>query len=120
MTTTLAAHKYGAKRTEYNGESYPSKLEADYARHLDMLQVGGVVKWWERGKPLALIPREGRYAPVTYTPDFWVWEHTGEQYWVETKGVETPVFRLKMRLFRHVFPDARLKIVYKDGERWLP
>lgn len=41
-------NKYGAKKTEYNGNKYDSKAEAEYAINLDWLLQDGQVKSWER------------------------------------------------------------------------
>jgi hypothetical protein len=49
-----------------------------------------------------------------YIADFAIADANGEIVrWVEAKGFVTPVWRLKLRLLRHEFPDiaARLTIV---------
>lgn len=112
-------HKYGARKTTYNGQVYDSQAEADYAAALDRMKAAGAIADWCRGSVLVLVPGK-RSERVTYIPDFWVLENDGEGHYVDVKGVETPVFKLKMKLLRHAMPTARLLIVGKKGERWLP
>lgn len=68
--------KHGAIRTEYNGRMFRSKLEADYARAFDALQVSYNYE------------KSGRYfGDVFYLPDFWL-PHSRQI--VEVKGVFEP------------------------------
>lgn len=86
--------KYGAVRTEYNGRTYASKLEASFARRLDELKAAGVVLGW--------VPQM-RYdlgAGIAYAADFLVMYAEGENRVIDAKGYETPEFRLKRKLFR--------------------
>lgn len=58
--------KYRNKPTVYNGRRYSSKLEADYARQLDLEWQAGTVLWYTTQVPFVL---EGG---VTYRADFLV------------------------------------------------
>lgn len=113
-------HKYGARKTVYRDGLYDSAAEAAYAQHLDLLKAAGAIADWGRGAPIELIPGN-RKQRVVYVPDFWVRERSDEApFLVDVKGVETVVWRLKMRLLRHFRPDLRLKVVGTGGkERWL-
>jgi hypothetical protein len=113
-------HKYAARRTVYNGQTYPSKAEAEYARHLDLLQAGGVIERWTRATGVSLLECEWPGWGLRYTADFWVFGHqTHGDYWVEVKGPETEAFRMRVKLLRHRSPLVRLLIVKPDGsERW--
>lgn len=115
---TTRPHKYGAVRTEYGGQVYPSKAEAAYAQKLDFLKAAGEVQDWGRGAAITLIPGT-RKERVTYTPDFWVLLPGTGFHYVDVKGTETAVFKLKMRLLKFTNPTIRLLIVGKHGERWL-
>lgn len=114
----MRPHKYGAKRTEYGGQLYDSKAEAAYARELDIRKAAGDIQDWGRADTVDLIPGK-RGERIDYRPDFWVIDRTHGHYRVDVKGVETPVFKLKMRLLKFRRPDYKLLIVGKDGERWL-
>ena len=40
-------NKYNAKKTEYNGRSFDSKLEASHAMELEMMKKAGKIKDYE-------------------------------------------------------------------------
>ena len=119
--------KFNAVRTEYRGQTYDSKLEASRAVALDALQAAGQIAGWRRGRDWLLLNtphphRKGRRLKVVYRPDFEVWTSADQgDLWLEdTKGMQTPVFRLKAKLFLAVHPAVRLKVITKDGtETWL-
>ncbi len=89
--------KYNAKPTEYNGVTYASKLEAETAAQLDLLVKAGVVTGWEGQVPFQL------HAGIVYVADFVVCYANGGPRTVDTKGVETPVFKLKRKLFEDLY-----------------
>jgi hypothetical protein len=115
---TKKGHKYHATPTVYQGQRYDSKREAEYAASLDRMKAAGAIEGWARGGCFVLVPGK-RGQRIEYRPDFYVHEGQGAGYWVDVKGMETEVFKLKARLLKHVRPDVRLLIVSKDGERWL-
>ena len=55
-------------------------------------------------------------ARILYKPDFKVYE--GDSfYYVDVKGMKTPVFNLKARLWKH-YGDGVLKLVKKNGREF--
>lgn len=117
----MSATKYHAKRTEYGGQWYPSKLEAEYARGLDLRKVAGDIVDWDRAEPILLVPGKTKRESVTYVPDFWVKPPgIGGGYYVEVKGAQTAVWRLKRKLLKFRYPALKLLVVYGDGrEEWV-
>lgn len=99
--------KYNAKRTEYNGVTYDSKLEAEYAKFLDRGQEIGRVVAWTRQVPF--------YLPggIVYRCDFLVFRSNGEVEFVEVKGRELPPFKMKMKLMAEKYPEIPITIVKK-------
>lgn len=91
-------NKFGAVKTEYNGRCYDSKAEARYAANLDLLQRVGKVSYW---LPQVPIPLPGK---TTYRVDFQIFEPDGRVRYVDVKGVETQVFRLKKRQVEALYP----------------
>lgn len=89
--------KYGAVRTEYDGRVYDSALEATAAAHLDLLMRDGLVLEWEPQPTFDLS------AGITYRADFWVRYATGAPRVIDMKGVQTDVFKLKRRLYEHLY-----------------
>lgn len=132
-----------AKKVNYKGIEFDSKLEADFAMFLD----GKVISYqgkkfyhnpiqWEYEKLVfELIPQEiwldrtekdnsvkkiirnkkHTLQRVIYTPDFYLPEHN---LIVETKGrqFDDDLFHLRFRLFRHKFPNAKIWIVRSHND----
>ena len=98
--------KYGNTKTEYGGRVYDSRLEAAAAARLDLMQLGGLVLEWEPQPTFDL------GAGITYRADFWVRYATGAPRVIDMKGVQTDVFKLKRRLYEHLYgPLDVVKIV---------
>jgi hypothetical protein len=112
-------HKYNAVVTEYAGEVYPSRGEAEYARHLDRLKAAGAIHGWRRGGEWVLLdsPTGRKRDGITYRPDFEVWDTPdgGGFRVVDFKGVVTREFRLKARLWKARYPDVPLVVARADG-----
>jgi len=85
--------KYKSIKTTIDGIKFDSKAEAEYYLHLLKLeQIGDI-------KIIALQPKvyltESR---ILYKPDFLI-EENGKQVYIDVKGMITPVFALKKRLW---------------------
>ena len=102
--------RYGVKREEVDGRKFDSRWEAAYYRHLKLQQIA------QRILILSCQPKVYLTdARVLYKPDFHVRDlKTGEEYWVDVKGVRTPVFQLKRRLWKAYGP-GKLVLVKKKG-----
>lgn len=97
-------HKYKARPTG----GYASKRESEYAQHLQQeKRVGNILGWMEQ------VPVRMCGKSVKYTVDFMVIRNDWTVHFVEVKGVETPEWKLKMRILAYEFPDiyARLEVV---------
>jgi hypothetical protein len=96
-------NKFGAKRT---GE-YASKREAAYAQNLAEMKAAGEIVDWLEQVPVKL-PGKTRYVC-----DFLVINADGTVRFVEVKGMQTPVWKLKLRLLEEARPEvfARLEVV---------
>jgi len=95
--------KYGATRT--NG--YASKREARFAHDLGMLKLAGKVSFWFEQVPIKLSPG------VKYVLDFMVFEPDGKVRFIEVKGFETAMWKVKMKLLATSHPEiaARLEVI---------
>jgi hypothetical protein len=101
--------KYGSKITEYNGRKYHSAAEAKQAAELGLLIKAGVINDWTAQEPLR-IDVNGHYI-CTAIIDFWVEPVHGKPYYIEVKGHETAVYKLKLKLLKACYPDIDLRIV---------
>lgn len=114
---TPARTKFNAVPAIYAGERYDSSGEAEYAQKLDARQAAGQITEWRRGEPWTLLESPtGRPADgITMRPDFEVWRPDGSLYVLDFKGAETREFRLKVKLWKAVYPGVPFMIVKADG-----
>ncbi len=106
-------NKYNAQKMNYGGVSYHSKFEARVAEDLDWRIKAGEIKSWERQVKIS-IDVNGKHI-CNYFIDFKVYHHDKSIEFIEVKGFETEVWRLKWKLFEallpEIEPDAILTII---------
>jgi len=116
----IRTNKFNAKRSQYNGYWYDSKMEAGYAEDLDWRKKAKDIKDWERQVRVSLdIEKKGeRFHICDYIVDFKIHHNDGSIEWIEVKGMETGEWRLKRKLFEALIlterPDERYTVV-KSG-----
>ena len=100
--------KYKSKKVEYQGYIFDSKFECTYFAYLQELEKKGEITNLQRQKSYELLPRQtdskGKflYHPIYYVSDF-EYDIQGVHKTVDTKGIPTPDFKLKQKLFYYVF-----------------
>lgn len=113
----MAYNKYGAKKTVYNGVTYHSKFEAEYAKSLDWRVKAKDIKSWQRQLKISLDVNETHIC--NYFIDFLIIHNNGKLEYAEIKGVETPVWKLKWKLFLAIFakeyPKFFITLVKRTG-----
>lgn len=112
-------NKYGAKRCNYNGYVYDSRFEADYAQELDLRVKAGDILNWEKQFKVS-IDIEG-YHICNYYVDFKIEEKDGSFTLMETKGMETDLWRIKRKLLEAVWlpknTDYQYEVVKQNTRR---
>lgn len=107
--------KFGARKTEYNGITYDSKREAEYARDLDILKQAGMILDYERQPVFPLqdrfIKNKKVYRPIRYVADFKVTYPDGRVEIIDVKGFKTTEFKLKEKMFHYRYRDLDLILV---------
>lgn len=83
-------------RTDYNGMWFQSKLEANYAKQLDWRIKAGEVKEWKRQHKIDI--KVNGVHICNYYIDFVVTLKDGSQQFIEVKGMEQEIWRLKWKL----------------------
>lgn len=105
----VSSNKYNARKTEYNGVRYDSKLEASVAYELDMRLKAGDFVSVERQHKIKLyvyLPDGSRAYLFNYIVDFKCERPDGSVLLVEAKGLETEVFKVKKKILDLVWlPD---------------
>lgn len=99
-----------AKR-RWQGRTYDSKAEMEYAKALDLLrQAGEVIEYIEQPRCWLGVPEN------IYVPDFFVVEPT-QCYYVDVKGMETAPFKRNKKLWKS-YGRHPLRIVKRKGGRF--
>ncbi len=91
-------HKFGAVKTERDGITFASKLEAAYYDKLKLFQKAGSVLFFLRQVPFHLP------GGVKYVCDFQVFYSDGTVEFIDVKGMETPEFIAKKRMVEALYP----------------
>lgn len=110
--------KYGNRKTEINGITFDSRLEASRYYELCLLEKAGVIKDLRVQPKYKLIPsfkKNGKtYRAINYIADFSYFDNEkGMQVVEDTKGYETEVFKIKKKLFEYFYPNLTLKEIFK-------
>lgn len=100
-----------ADQRRWNGRTYDSKAEMEYAKYLiGMVGKGDIIEVIEQ-------PRVTLVAGFDYRPDFLVITN-GSAYYVDVKGAETQRFRDVVRMWKQ-HGRLDLEIVKKKGKHFV-
>jgi len=107
--------KYKNIRTDYGGYFYASKLEASYARTLDLLKRATdekqrVANWSRQFKVSFDI---NGYHITNHYVDFRVEYADGSIELIECKGMETDVWKIKRNLLEALYLHEHPEVTYK-------
>lgn len=106
--------KYNASPTVVDGIRFDSKAEAARYVELKMLQDAQYISGLRCHPVYELQPQfqlNGRsVAAITYEGDF-EYRENGALVVEDVKGVETPVFKLKLKMFQFHFPDIVFRML---------
>lgn len=97
----IKQNKYNNQSSIYNGISYHSKKEAAYAQELDLRVKAKDIKSWKRQEKIELKVNGEQIA--NYYIDFVITHNDKTKEYVEVKGFETGVWRLKWKLFEAIY-----------------
>ncbi len=113
--------KYNAKKVEIDGIKFDSKAEGEYYLHLKQQVSERQILGFERQKRMLLQEGfsvegvKGKIRPIFYVVDFIITENDGTLTYVDVKGMETDVFKLKKKLFMKRYNTALLKVKKTKG-----
>lgn len=108
-------HKFNAKKTICEGQSFPSRLEANVYAYFKLQEKLGNVSNLERHPTYVLSE-----ANIRYKCDFKATDKLGFEFAIEAKGVNTDRFRMIKKLWKTYGPyrleiwKARGKGIYLD------
>lgn len=107
--------KYGAVRTTVDGHAFDSMFEGRTYAQLMLEYRAGLARAVIRQPVYPLIVNGvcvGRYIA-----DFEVHRFDGEIQVIDCKGVKTPTYRLKKRLFEALYPHRIVEVTQTEGRR---
>lgn len=105
--------KYHNSKVTVDGITFDSKKEAQRYTELKMLQKSGVISNLTLQPEFVLIPafkKNGKaYRKTVYKADFSYFDHDiGKTVVEDVKGFKTDVYKLKKKLFEHIYKDLSL------------
>jgi hypothetical protein len=104
-SVTKKPNKYHNKTQTYNGHNYDSTFEEEYAQALDYSLKSRDIKKWERQVKLDL--KVNGVHITNYYIDFVVYHNDGTKEFIEVKGYENEVWKMKWKIFEAVFEDFK-------------
>lgn len=116
------ANKMHNTETVVDGKKFQSKLEARYYKKLIALKAAGEIEELELQPKLPLQPgfddKNGEHHyPISYYPDFRIVWKDGKEEYVDTKGHQTQVYKIKKKLMLFKYPDINFREVYTEDLR---
>ena len=105
--------KYHNQKTEIDGITFDSKLEANRYSELKILERAGTISGLQLQPEFELIPpftKNGKkYRGMNYVADFTYYDNQEKRVVVEdTKGFETDVYKLKKKMFEYMYPTLTI------------
>ncbi len=115
-TTTKKRSKYKNITCEVDGIKFSSVLEARYYKNLVLLKKAGEVLEFKLQVPFELQPAyiksDGKkIRSIKYLADFVIKYKDGHEEVVDTKGMETAVYKLKKKMLLFKYPQINFKEV---------
>lgn len=109
--------KYGAKKTWFDGICFDSKAEANYYAMLKMLVRAGEIDGFAyHGNIVCTEGEKSEHRAVLYETDFIVFKPDGTYEIIDVKGMETPVFKNKVKAIREKYPKIRIRLEKNGGK----
>lgn len=109
-------NKYGAHPRCEDGIHFASGLEADYYLELKLRLMAGDIAGYCRQPAFLIIPSDPAKdtRKCDYKADFIVFHNDGNYEIIDTKGMQTPVYKIKMKAMNEKYPKLTVKEVHKN------
>lgn len=115
--------KYNAKKVEYKGIVFDSKVECEYYQYLEKKMNGVTYNCIEIQPRYELIPKFGDQRKTEYIADFALYLDNDLIEVIDAKGMATTTAKLKAKLFRYKYPEVKLTWICKapkyTGLEWI-
>lgn len=108
-------NKYRNKKIEIDGIVFDSIKESVRYKELRLLERAGLIKNIKMQTSFELQPsfkKNGKtIRAITYRADFDYITKDGRHIIEDVKGMETPEFKLKKKIFEYKYPELEIKII---------
>lgn len=115
--------KYNARKVEYKGIVFDSKVECEYYQYLEKKMNGVTYNRIEIQPRYELIPKFGDQRKTEYIADFALYLDSDLIEVIDVKGMATTTAKLKAKLFRYKYPEVKLTWICKapkyTGLEWI-
>lgn len=101
--------KYKAVPTIVDNIKFPSKLEARVYQGLKYMLGAGEISELDRQVRFPLVVNGIKIC--TFVPDFIYTDKAKKRVVLEAKGMETPSYKIKAKLFQALYPEYIYKVV---------
>ena len=101
---------------DVQGILFDSRMEGEYYQELLLMKRYGEIRDFTCHPKFVLQEKP----KITYIADFLVTDLDGSQRVIDIKGVETPTFRIKLKLFQAMYPTFRIEILTKYRGQFVP
>ncbi|MFE8919329.1 DUF1064 domain-containing protein [Staphylococcus pasteuri] len=105
--------KYNAKKVEYKGHVFDSKVECEYYQYLESKMNGVNYDRIEIQPRYELIPKTGKQRKTEYIADFALYLNDELIEVIDVKGMPTETSKLKAKMFRYLYRDVKLTWICK-------
>jgi len=124
ITSTKKPNKYGAKRTEFKGQIYDSKFEAETAYSLEVRKKAGDIKDYETQYQIeawAYDEKGNKAIQVKHKVDFRILHNDNSYELLESKGLETDDYKWRRKFLEKLWlplhPD-HIYTVVRDNKSY--
>ncbi|ASN69375.1 hypothetical protein 10S14_53 [uncultured Caudovirales phage] len=115
--------KYNAKKVEYKGHVFDSKVECEYYQYLESKMNGVNYVRIEIQPRYELIPKTDKQRKTEYIADFALYLDDELIEVIDVKGMPTETAKLKAKMFRYLYRDVKLTWICKapkyTGLEWI-
>lgn len=115
--------KYNNVIIECDGIKFHSKLEADYYLYLKEQKKQGLIKDFELQPRIQLIPtfknnKGETVRSINYILDFKILNNDDSVDYVDTKGFETDVSKIKKKLINYLYPELNVSWICRCAKKF--
>lgn len=103
--------KFKSERVKVDGILFDSKKEAEYYLNLKLLVKAGAIQGFCRQPRFVVTYGDDNTKATEYVADFIVLNNDDTYKIVDTKGVKTKEFKLKMKALHEKYPELEVEIV---------